>query len=277
MHDALKFMPQWNSLHETCQNCGKELFEYSIPAIGVHAIKQTCQCELEREDAKREKDLQRGAELVRQRIREISGMRSKQQEHTFASFDAATTPERKEKIPALTAAKTFAERHIARQGNGILYLYGNVGCGKTHLACAIANEVIDNLQIRDDSAEYAAKYNDVSRITQRMIRVTTSTEMLEAIRKSFNDPENNAQILDACKHARLLVLDDLGAEKPSDWVRERLFELFDYRNAEQLPTVITSNLAPKQIAAQLGDRIADRIRDGAVVVQVPGKSERKPA
>ena len=57
----------------------------------------------------------------------------------------------------------------------------------------------------------------------------------------------------------LLLLDDLGAERANEWVRERIFVIVNHRYREELPTTFTSNTGPKDLAAQLGERTASRI------------------
>jgi len=273
MKQAADFMPTRTPTGENCPDCGRALYTCTIPAVGCFSVPQACACVLAQEETQRKQQLERGRALVRQRLREISGMRKRQQTHTFAGFDAKTSAERRAKKPALDAAAAFAAQYLAGQASGVLYLHGHVGCGKTHLACAIANRAIDRIAVRDEAAEYAGKYGEARFLTRKPVRFTTAAEMLAEIRRSFRNAAQT-DILAECKRARLLILDDLGAEKPSDWTRECLFELFDHRNEEGLPTVITSNLSPDSLREQLGERITDRIRDRAAAVRVPGGSER---
>ena len=76
---------------------------------------------------------------------------------------------------------------------------------------------------------------------------------------SANGREYGARFKAVCK-APILILDDLGAEKRSDWSDELLFKLLDYRYREELPTAVASNLIP----ADLEPRIASRLQDGAL-------------
>ena len=72
----------------------------------------------------------------------------------------------------------------------------------------------------------------------------------------------------------LLVLDDLGAAKDSEWTEEQNYRLINHRYENVMPTLITSNLAPKDLAAGLGDRVASRLREMAHRVVVPGGDRR---
>jgi DNA replication protein DnaC len=87
--------------------------------------------------------------------------------------------------------------------------------------------------------------------------------------------ESGAVELERLKHIDLLVVDDVGAENVSEWGRAVLFELLDARHEERLRTVLTSNLSPNALASHLGERLADRIREDASVVQVGGTTLRR--
>lgn len=87
--------------------------------------------------------------------------------------------------------------------------------------------------------------------------------------------DEGAAELERLKHLDLLVLDDVGTEKVSDWARALLFEVLDARHEDRLRTIITSNLKPNDLSAHLGERLADRIREDATVMQVGGSTLRR--
>lgn len=78
-------------------------------------------------------------------------------------------------------------------------------------------------------------------------------------------------------HARagLLVLDDLGAAKSSEWTEEINYRLINHRYENELPTLITSNVPPKQLAEKLGDRVASRLVEMAERVVLSGPDRRR--
>jgi DNA replication protein DnaC len=78
-----------------------------------------------------------------------------------------------------------------------------------------------------------------------------------------------------CQHAGLLVIDDLGAEKPSEWTQERLYSVVDHQYANCLPLIVTSNLPPKELAGQTGERVASRLAETCEVVLMTGADRRK--
>ena len=138
--------------------------------------------------------------------------------------------------PALQAAQIFAAAPA-----GWLLLTGTYGCGKTHLALAIANQQL--------AAGYPVLYQ-------------TAPDLLHNLRATFDrdNPVKFDTVFRAAQDAELLILDDLGAEKNSDFAAEKLFGLLDHRYARNLPTVITSNLTIPQLAA-LNGRIGSRLAD----------------
>jgi DNA replication protein DnaC len=74
--------------------------------------------------------------------------------------------------------------------------------------------------------------------------------------------------------ARLLVLDDLGAAKESEWIEEVNFRLVNHRYEHQLPTLFTSNLLPGELAKALGDRVSSRLREMAARASLQGSDRR---
>ncbi len=122
-------------------------------------------------------------------------------------------------------------------GERSLILRGNTGCGKTHLAIAM-------LKLSPDWKD----------------RFVTVPDLLLKIRGSFNGGDvREEEIIDTYSWARLLVLDDLGAEKTTDFTVDRLHLILDRRIREGLKTIITTNLTQDQIEKTFGARIASRL------------------
>ena len=125
----------------------------------------------------------------------------------------------------------------------ILVLRGPRGTGKTHLMEAVGREML----ARDKRVRYE--------------RVPT---LLARMRSSFNSEEmgileeRNSQYSNT---AELLMLDDLGAEKPSEWVREQLYRLIDERYGVNRPLIVSTNESYESLASNLDDRIASRLFD----------------
>ena len=131
------------------------------------------------------------------------------------------------------AAKAFAI-----EPKGWLILVGPSGCGKTHLAAAIANE----------------------RVSQGRPALFISTpDLLDRLRSAFNTDSEIPydEFFDQVRNAPLLVLDDLGAQTSTPWVKEKLDQLLNYRFNSELPTVIVSIIPIEQHADRIRTRLTD--------------------
>lgn len=138
---------------------------------------------------------------------------------------------------------------FARNPDGWLVFLGETGCGKTHLAAAIAN--------------YRLKQG-------QPVLFTSVRELLDQIRSSFaaESPVSFDRLFDSVKKAPLLILDDFGDHPSTPWAWQKLYQLIDYRHAARLPTVITSRLSLEELEALGEERrdlpllpIASRISD----------------
>lgn len=175
----------------------------------------------------------------------------------LTAFDATLyggqgSPERKKAESIRAMAGRYAtnfERIKAETGGRGLYLTSRMkGSGKTMLACIIANELIDR------------------GIRTRFIGMA---QMLADIKRSY-DPESGeseAQIIGTATNAPVLILDDVGVERPTPWVHETLYRLLDARLYEKRPTIFTSNVPVDEL--KYDERITDRIRRMAYTVELP--------
>lgn len=161
-----------------------------------------------------------------------SGLGKRFAQRRFETFNV--TAETKTAFDAcITFCDTFTEN-----SKGIR-LVGNYGCGKTHLTAAI-----------------------IHRLAERGIGgiFVVVPELLRAIRRGFNQAnEDSDRLVKLTEEAPLLVLDDLGAEKPSDWVREQLYVIINRRYENMLPTIITTNCSMQELVDRIGQRTVSRI------------------
>ena len=155
-----------------------------------------------------------------------------------------------------------------------LYLCGDRGVGKTHLACAIARFSAENRE--------PVRYSEIGeRIT---FKVSASTlpmyisvpVLLMEIRDSFKNDSamSEKKLIEKYGSAPFLILDDLGVEKTTDWSLQTLYTLINRRYEEELVTIITSNLSLKELAEKVGDRIASRIAEMCEVKVMKGEDRR---
>lgn len=129
---------------------------------------------------------------------------------------------------------------------------GQVGCGKTHLALGIAWHWVDN--------------------KMGLVKYYHTADLLEQMRREYDHPgyEERTSIYNQCCKVPLLILDDLGAEKGTEWAVERLDMIVDYRWLNEKPTVFTTN----KLLSELPPRIASRLKEG-VTVMVEGSDYRE--
>lgn len=154
------------------------------------------------------------------------------------------------------------ENYKGKQPVGMpAYIYGPVGRGKTHLAVGFLREAI----LRD--GEEAGRF----------IR---AVDLFKEIRDTFSEKSarNERALLEEFgKVVPLLVIDDLGTEKVSEWVEQTLYDLIDRRYGELLDTIITSNLEPAALSAHYtnhGPRLMSRIFAMGPVYRVEGDDRR---
>lgn len=163
------------------------------------------------------------------------------QEQRFETFYAKRTDLSGEERTSLQ--ETFdACRAYAANPSGWIVLAGVNGCGKTHLAAAIAHQRVQYEQ------------GDV------MFIVTP--DLLDHLRAAFNPSATTSydRRFDEIKNTPLLVLDDLGTESATPWAKEKLFQLLNYRYSAMLPTVITTSAEPKKMEPWLRTRLFDTSR-----------------
>jgi DNA replication protein DnaC len=168
-----------------------------------------------------------------------------QQRMTFANFDPrgrrdATAEEQESLEQGKKAAQTFAA-----EPDGWLVFSGTHGCGKTHLAVAIAGE-----RLRQGSPVFFAFV----------------PSLLDHLRATFSpdSPIGYDELFEHIKTVPLLILDDLGAESSTPWAEEKLYQIVVHRHEARLPTVITTSFTSRELE-EAKPRIASRLVDSMVV------------
>lgn len=144
-----------------------------------------------------------------------------------------------------------------------LFLYGPQGVGKTGLAWSLVVRVIRELE--------------------REALFVNFRILLEELRLSYSDrragvPTDYVRV----DRVPVLALDDIGSERPTDFAREELANLVEARYGKRLPTIVTSNYAPNELAVRLGHddpviglRIVSRLREDALGMEIQGKDRRR--
>ena len=166
-------------------------------------------------------------------------------------------------------------KDIFHRGKG-LFLQGPVGTGKTHLAVATLRAIVENHIdsfgcMSSDLPIYGQK--EYSGYTCSMI---STVELLNIVRLSYSGKKQQANhLLRRARICEVIILDDIGAEKSSDWVEELLYSLIDLRYRMQRATILTSNCDLTELEASLGERIISRIFEICSGVKLDGEDYRK--
>jgi DNA replication protein DnaC len=134
-----------------------------------------------------------------------------------------------------------------------LAVLGPTGTGKTYIAMALAR-----LLLTDDHVP---------------VTIVTAADLMAALRPSAVSEHANLELM-ALAVAPVMVLDDLGSERMSDWTEEQLYRLADERSRNARPTIITSNLDGAQLRARYGARIVGRLFGGAALIKLDGNDRR---
>ncbi|HLC04118.1 MAG TPA: ATP-binding protein [Anaerolineales bacterium] len=146
---------------------------------------------------------------------------------------------------------------FAEDPRGWLFIGGRYGCGKTHLAAAIAN------------------YRATQGYPAMFVIVP---DLLDHLRATFN-PNSTVSYdrrFEEVRNAELLILDDLGTQAMTPWVREKLYQLFNHRYNASLPTVITSADPAEEIDPRLRTRMEDRRLCTRILISAPSFRGGKP-
>ena len=185
--------------------------------------------------------------------RQVGGMSiDRLSEMKFHDFDLSKRNLDESEHDSLDAGFRAANA-FAADPTGWLLLQGANGCGKTHLAAAVANTAL----ARGGSVVFAV-----------------IADVLDHLRSTFgpNSSVGYDEVFDLVRDAELLVMDDLGAQQSSPWAQEKLFQLVNYRSLSKLPTVVTTDLSDADLRSRyprIFARIADPVAGTRVTIRAP--------
>ena len=247
-----------------CPYCEQVVPKKRLVVLGVEKIVQpVCRCEVEawEREVQEAQDRHRKAEVERKFA--ISSLGERFEHCRFETFAPRPGSEK-----ALQLAWEYAERFELYGGESLL-IWGDPGNGKSHLAAAVCHKLKERGKIP---------------VFQTM------TELLERIRATFGRQakEQEREIMAALQECDLLVLDDIGAEKVTDWTLDVLFRIIDGRYRRKKPTLFTTNFTPTELRERFkpdkgeasveqeiaARRIHDRILEVSVIVENKAASYR---
>ena len=271
-----------------CEYCGKPRYFRGYP-IGGRVLwppsgPQRCDCPeavaaYEKAEAEREakEQAQREAEEARKmqervgRIIGDSGMNARFLRRTFDTFQPTSENQR-----GLRVCKQYADTFRDKQpkynpepGRNGLFITGPKGTGKTHLAAAIANQLMQE---------------------GTPVICMTMIDLLERIKRTYEQnrqyggESSEANLLNTYKNVPLLIIDDMGKEPATEWAVSKIYAIINARYEAYMPTIITTNytdselvkrLTPKDAADQTtADATIDRLREMCAAIVTTGDSWR---
>ncbi len=208
-----------------------------------------CRCERDEEERKKRKEeAAKDMEKI-QRLRMASLLDEKLSGATFEAFKATSYNARNLKLCKRYAMK-FDQMVEKNQG---LIFWGSVGTGKSYAAACIANYLLN----------------------RKVPVVMTSFVKLLEVFQSGRDEET--AILNRLGYAKLVIFDDLGAERGTDYALEKVYNIVDSRYRKNLPMILTTNLTIEEMKSEVDmryRRIYDRVFETCYPMQFTGPSWR---
>jgi DNA replication protein DnaC len=141
------------------------------------------------------------------------------------------------------------------EGRG-LWFYGSVGTGKTTLAMIVSRAALD---------------------AGRSVAIYSLPRLLAEIRATFESDSQGSYVdfLDRLAAVDLLHVDDVGAERTSDWVLEQLYAIVNARYEEERSVIITTNLERDELVEQIRERTVSRLEEMCTLVPLYGEDARR--
>lgn len=242
-HPESEYMGEDGLLH--CSVCHMAVQTVIRHPFTYKETKVRCICDCIQKERDAQKEQEKAQDIYRERIKCFA--EAKMADWTFANDDM--------KNAGITAAMKNYVKHFQKfksEGKGLL-LYGTVGTGKTYHAACIANALIDE--------GYSVRMTNFTRITNALFSAEDKNEYIDALNK-----------------CSLLILDDLGVERNTDYMLEQVFNIVDARYRSGLPFIVTTNLSAQELKKTEDiklTRIYDRILERCHPVRVEGVSRRK--
>lgn len=256
-----------------CKFCDKELeqkgmsFQLEDKQFSINGQSERCDCEASKkywkqveEEKKQEQikaEIQRKNDVI-SKLYANSKMNIRLKTYSFDNYKITSDNKK-----ALNKTKEYTDNYIKNIEKGSLFITGGVGTGKTHLAASIANELIKN---------------------EIPVVFGTLINLLNDIKDSYSsDGEKEGYIIERYSKVNMLIIDDLGKERPSEWTLEKLFTIINNRYENNLPVIITTNYNRDKLRERLAnnknyeiaDSIISRLYEMCKGIAIYGNDKRK--
>lgn len=190
-------------------------------------------------------------------------------DRTLAGYEPRTTSQ----TLALSAALLLAQGDYRS-----LVLVGPPGVGKSHLAAGVVNKIVADLDVDYTARRDAMADGDPWPRIPNPPMWTNVADLIVALRMQMDSPLDDRDAASAVRqlrhHPALVVLDDLGREKSSDWTGEIVYSLVNARYENRFPTLVTSNLSPADLAASPYWPVISRLAEDGALVKIAGPDHR---
>ncbi len=280
-----------------CQFCGKTLYYYGVKNIfGKHQVfewfkkPEHCDCteavayweererlRLEWEEAERRREMTEAFNAKVRTLIQDSGMRGRFTNRTFDKFEVNGENRTAynyckwyaENFKKMLPSKSESGRVIPPEDerNG-LFIMGSYGAGKTHLAAAIANELLNK---------------------GTAVICMTMIDLLSKIKNSFESggEATEAEIMKLYEEIPLLIIDDIGSEQPTEWGSTTIYSIINARYEAYMPTIVTTNYTGAELVRRMtpmyggksgdtrnAEKTLDRLREMCVGLEMFWQSWR---
>ena len=227
-----------NSLNEQLEK--GEITQGEFYDLRNDAKDQLCIIQMEEEAA-----IRKLANLIKK-----SELGQRFRDRTFETFVT-----NRENQPAFDRSVEYAKGFVDEK-KGLIY-FGSVGTGKTHLVAAIANYIINIHKI-------SVKFGSI-------------TSLLNEIKATYSEgsKETEYNIIKELSSVNLLIIDDLGKEKPTDWTSSILYTIINNRYEDYRPTIVTTNLTINNLEKNIGEAAMSRLIETCDFVKMDGVDHRK--
>ena len=237
-----------------CEFCGKGLRqEVNTWVVGgkeicIKRIPERCNCKQAKEYWKEQDELERIKLLTKleierkknmERLYTLSGMSSRLRNYNFENYKVCN-----ENKTAYFKAKKYVADLLAGKKSNSLFITGNIGTGKTHLAASIANKLIEN---------------------DKIVLMGRLTTLLDMIKETFKDnTKSENELIELYSNVDMIIIDDLGTERISSWALEKLYTIIENRNENRLPIIITTRFNKQGLIERFSQSQDEQLVDAII-------------